>query len=972
MKIYNLITNKIFIYLLIAMLVGCNNTPYSDETIKSDLRAPAYPLLTLHPHVKLWSVTDELNRQNMTFGDRKQLPFVGFLRVDGALYRFMGGKELSMQAIAPMALDHEKWVGKYTSLVPDDGWEQPEFDDKYWQVGEGAFGTSDMWEVKTLWLSPNIWVRREINIDPYLIENKKIYLRYSHDDVFQLYINGIQLVDTKYDWGANFKIEVPEAILQTMKSGKAVIAAHCENRLGGGLVDFGLFAEEQTIPVETVASISYEGEWTGKYTHNQPAENWNTVDFDDTVWTEGQAAFGTNDQRNVHTPWFSPDIWVRRTLSFEPSLAKNKHFYLRYSHDDVFQLYVNGKQLVRTDYEWRNDVRVDIPDSIARTMEGGKAVIAAHCENRLGGALVDFGLYAELKEAHQKSVDVQPTQTHYKFDCGDVELKLSFTAPYLLDDLETLARPVNYISYQAKALDGKEHDVSIYFEIDPHKAFRAEQSTQIYEKDGLVLMKTGRENQKLWVDKENDAPAWGYFYIGAGENVTYSQGDAAEMRAYFMKEGGLKGMRKSNEKRYAAFAQKLNLNSDFPQHLTVAFDGLYTMAYFGEDLRPYWNKDGKKTIEDLYKDAEKEYKEVMARCYDFDRQLMVNAYFVGGKEYAELCALAYRQSLSAFQMSESSEGDLFYFTPQVGPVDVYYPASPVLLCYNTELVKAMLNPFFYYSESGKWTKPFPVHDLGGYPFVNGQTYGYDMPVEEAGNILIMTAVITEIEQDASYAKKHWNTLSQWAEYLLNTGLDTGNQFSSDNFAGECPYNANLSIKTILGLASYSHIAEMLCEKDVAVRYKEAAKEMVKEWEKEAYDGDHYRLAFDQPDTWSQKYNLIWDRLLNLNIFPDRVVKKETDFYASNMNTYGCPLDNRHNYAKTDWTVWTASLNSDRRKFRNFIMPLYRFMNETTDRVPMADLINTDKAFIAGFSNRPVVGAYFIRLLEKKIGKELDK
>lgn len=41
------------------------------------------------------------------------------------------------------------------------------------------------------------------------------------------------------------------------------------------------------------------------------------------------------------------------------------------------------------------------------------------------------------------------------FECGDVELKLSFTAPYLLDDLETLARPVNYISYQAKALDGK-------------------------------------------------------------------------------------------------------------------------------------------------------------------------------------------------------------------------------------------------------------------------------------------------------------------------------------------------------------------------------------------------------------------------------------------------------------------------------------------------------------------------------------
>lgn len=138
--------NKTFIYLLIAVLAACKSTPYSDETTKSDLRAPAYPLLTLHPHVKLWSMTDELNKQNMTFGGSTQLPFVGFLRVDGAMYRFMGSKELPMQAIAPMALDHEKWEGKFTSSVPDEGWEQPDFDDKYWQLSEGAFGTPGMWK----------------------------------------------------------------------------------------------------------------------------------------------------------------------------------------------------------------------------------------------------------------------------------------------------------------------------------------------------------------------------------------------------------------------------------------------------------------------------------------------------------------------------------------------------------------------------------------------------------------------------------------------------------------------------------------------------------------------------------------------------------------------------------------------------------------------------------------------------------
>ena len=539
-----------------------------------------------------------------------------------------------------------------------------------------------------------------------------------------------------------------------------MIAAHCENRLGASLVDFGLFAEESILPTESIAPISFEGDWKGKYITEQPKGDWQAMSFDDTAWKEGKAAFGTDDQRNVHTPWVSNDIWVRRILNFDPVLATSRQMYLRYSHDDVFQLFINGKQLVNTAYEWRGDVRVDIPDSIAVTMKEGKAVIAAHCENRMGGGLVDFGLYAELKEACQRSVDVQATQTHYTFECGNVELKLTFIAPYLLDEINILSQPVNYISYRAKSLDNKEHDVAIYFEMDPHKAFQSGQGTQLYEKDGMKLVKTGKESQQLWVDEDNDTPAWGYFYIGAKEDgMTGAQGDAAEMRRYFMERGSLEGMRKSDEKRYTAFAQKINLSDEYPKHLTVAFDGLYTMSYFGEDLRPYWNKDGKTTMEDVLAMAEKEYRNRVAKCYAFDRQLMEETEKAGGREYAALCALAYRQSVSSFQLSETSNGELLYFTPKVGPVDEYYPASPLYLYYNPKLVEAMLNPFFYYSESGKWAKPFPVHDMGGYPMVNGQTNGYDMPVEEAGNALIMVAATIQQTGNSSYAEKHWQVLT---------------------------------------------------------------------------------------------------------------------------------------------------------------------------------------------------------------------
>ncbi|MDQ3815572.1 MAG: DUF4965 domain-containing protein, partial [Armatimonadota bacterium] len=408
--------------------------------------------------------------------------------------------------------------------------------------------------------------------------------------------------------------------------------------------------------------------------------------------------------------------------------------------------------------------------------------------------------------------------------------------------------------------------------------------------------------------------------------------------------------------------------------LLLAYDDEYSIVYFRHKLRPYWRRQGQSAA-DLLQAAARDYPALQERCAAFDAELMADMSRVGGERYARLGALAYRQALAAQKVVADANGQPLSFSKEnfsngcIATVDVIYPAAPQLLLLSPTLLKASLVPVLNYAASPRWKFPFAPHDLGTYPMANGQVYGggertedNQMPVEESGNMLILLAALAKYEGNANFSNTYWPQITQWARYLEAKGFDPESQLSTDDFAGHLAHNVNLSAKAIEALGAYSVLCELRGDGTEATRVRNLTRNMAARWVKEAGDGDHYRLAFDRPGTWSQKYNLVWDKLLGLNLFPASVFATETAFYRQKLNRYGLPLDNRKDYTKLDWITWTATLAPSRADFEAIIAPSYDFLQESPSRVPMTDWYGTINGRQVGFQARSVVGGVFIPLM----------
>ena len=592
---------------------------------------------------------------------------------------------------------------------------------------------------------------------------------------------------------------------------------------------------------------------------------------------------------------------------------------------------------------------------------------------------------SEVRAIPQQSVQVTPTRSIYDFENSLVHVTMTFMTADLPHDLNVMSRPLSYITWSVKSVDGKPHAVTIYDSMSSELAVNTTDQAVNWQHQAmgpLTALSFGSDAQTILSPAGDDARIdWGRAYaVAPSVRSTAAIGGDKELLAQFVSTGALPSADDARQHRavsddqpVAAFDLDLGTVGTSPvdRHVMVGYDEIWSIKFAGTKLRPYWRRNGATPV-DLFQAAERDYPSLVTRCTRFDNDLTTDLTTIGGAKYAQIAALALRECFAANGLAADAHKQPLLFTKEstsdgdIATVDVIFPQDPMMILLSPTLAKATVAPILDYAASPVWKFPNAPHDLGIYPNASADgNAGEAMTVEESGNMLIICDAITQEDGNAKFVTPYWKQLKTWADYLAQYGLDPGDQLCTDDFMGHLNHNANLSIKAIVALAAYADMCKWRGDAATAQKYQALAKADAAHWVSVADAGDHSVLAFGDSGTWSQKYNLVWDKILGLDVFPPTVAQKETAYYKTVMQKYGVPLDSRTHLTKTDWSMWSATLADNQADFEALSSPVYDYLNSTTTRDPLADSYTTDDVHSGGMHARPVVGGLFIKMLSDR-------
>ncbi|QIX00304.1 hypothetical protein AMS68_005821 [Peltaster fructicola] len=625
----------------------------------------------------------------------------------------------------------------------------------------------------------------------------------------------------------------------------------------------------------------------------------------------------------------------------------------------------------------------------------------------------------------QVAFEYTSTRSIFTMNVGSkVGMNVTFLSPVEPDDLLRASLPYSYLEISVYSLDSAQHNVSVYTDISAEWVSGNRSATAQWEFDvvsnitqssdhastesarrrsnrqttlrdisrpelasGIAYHKLWRQEQLLF-SEVNEQTEYGYWYYAteSSESLTYQSGTDTAVREQFVANGSLANTNDTNYRAisnaYPVFAFAVDLGAIG----TLAQSTYFQLSLHQQQAVQFLGANGTQILPSLWTsyfatDVEalsffyNDYSKAVTRADALDQKIAIDSIASAGQQYAGLTALATRQAFGSLEWTNTPTEPLVFMKEissdgNVNTVDVIFPFHPIAIYLNPKILKYLLDPLFINQESGNWPQTYTIHDIGSaFPNATGHPDGKaeDQPLEECGNMLIMTLAYAQRSNDSAYLSQHYNILKQWTGYLVNDSLIPANQISTDDFAGSLANQTNLALKGMIGIEAFAQIANRTGQVVDGVNYTQIAHSYIDQWQSlgiaSTASPPHTTLAYGENDTHGLLYNLYADRELGLQLVPQSVYDMQSSFYPTVINQYGVPLDTRHTYTKADWELYVAAIASNTTRDL-LISTIATWLGKTTTAYAWSDLYETVTGGFPSspmFINRPVIGGIFAPL-----------
>ncbi|KAF7378321.1 hypothetical protein MSAN_00258100 [Mycena sanguinolenta] len=528
---------------------------------------------------------------------------------------------------------------------------------------------------------------------------------------------------------------------------------------------------------------------------------------------------------------------------------------------------------------------------------------------------------------------VTPTQTILTVQAGPMQLNVTFLSPIEPSDSSRQSFPFSYVYLDGTATDGKPHSVQLYSDISGEWVTNSLSTG--------IQWSTTKTSNTVFHQVSSTTPTSVFEDVAEDSVACHAISSRFVLNLLHWGEGftltsdlaGQIGNVEDSDGKFTVFAHAMDLGNttnitSIAWAVGVVRDPIVTFS--GVPWRAYcWSQYA--TIDDAIDAFMIDFPEARTRALALDQKILQDARAIS-QNYADLVSLGARQAmagieitLSTFQNGSFDFSDVKAFMKDVGnsqrvnPVEVIYAALPAYMYLEPNITGALLKPLLEYQNSSSYTSPFAAPDLGGpFPAVPGNPSSLNAAygIENSGNMLILVLAHARSTGDGSLIGKYYNLLKQWADYLVSNALIPGNQYSADARDEILVQNhanvTNLALKGIIGIQAMAEVCQIMGQGADAQNYTASATSLMQSWVNLTSVSGHLRWTYDET-TFGLMYNLLADKLLQLNLVPASVYTAESTTLSDNpvQGPFGFPLSSDNtSAARSDWTLFSAAAAPD--------------------------------------------------------------